>query len=805
MKTKRFLVFLTILVTLLMGYQVFAQQPFENGGNYIPGLSPLSQSPYVGASPFNSIPPSNQQGYNSPGGHPGSPFYYSPLHSGSGMAIREGAEVPAKSVSKRRRCEIATSVSPPVRPPVVTRPGISQGIPIKDSLPGSSARDENAEQQSNIRYSPNGKVMGAGKFTNRVGGKLGDNGRRPIGTHVYSESTSSIEAAFHEVSVFKNPGFRQLKQYGYSLFESPTSTFAAVENVPVGPDYILGPGDDLLLKIWGSMDAQIVLTVDRNGEIKLPSAGPVRVWGIGFSQIDDLIRQELSRYYRGFKTSVTMGRLRTITVYVVGEVCQPGAFTLSSLSTVTNALFAAGGPLKLGSLRTIELKRNGRTIGELDLYDFLLRGDKNHDFRLQSGDTVFIPPIGAAVGISGEVKRPAIYEVKEGTDVRKLIEMAGGHTPRSYLSRVQIIRVKPNAERVILDLDLSKVQGNGGDSDNILVRSGDFVKIYRTDPRIYNVVRLDGAVKYPGEYQLKPKMRLSNLLPQGSLLPEAFPGRVEIARLNGDLTTEIIVADLRKAWKGDNTQDVFLNRMDLISIKSDFKVPATVKLSGEIVRPGTYRIKTGERLSSVLLRAGGFTEKAFLRGAVFTRKSVEAAERRRLDEFVTYQEQLLLADTSQKGDLSLRREQLKLLVSKIRLGRIVVHLDQPDILAGSPNDIVLFDRDTLEVSQKPATVLVMGSVRNPTAVLHWDQGDVGYYLNRAGGLTPDADEDQIYVIRADGSAVAGFMKLRDVEAGDGIIVPPSIEKRMDKLPLISAIAGITGQLVLGLAGLLAIF
>ena len=164
-----------------------------------------------------------------------------------------------------------------------------------------------------------------------------------------------------------------------------------------------------------------------------------------------------------------------------------------------------------------------------------------------------------------------------------------------------------------------------------------------------------------------------------------------------------------------------------------------------------------------------------------------------------------MADTTQKDDLSLRREQLKLLASKIRLGRVVVHLDQAEKLAGSPNDVVLMDGDSLEVSQKPATVLVMGSVRNPTAVLHWEDGDVGYYLNRAGGVTPDADENQIYVIRADGSAIAGFMKLRDIEAGDGIIVPPSTEKHVDKLPIIRAIATISGQLILGLAGLLTIF
>jgi len=554
------------------------------------------------------------------------------------------------------------------------------------------------------------------------------------------------------------------------------------------------------------MEGGVVLTVNRNGEITLPSAGPVRVWGLAFSQVDQLIHQQLSRYYRGFKASVTMGRLRTITVYVVGEVCQPGAFTLSSLSTMTNALFAAGGPLKMGSLRNIELKRNQDTVGKIDLYDFLLRGDKTRDFRLQSGDTIFVPPIELTVGITGEVRRPAIYELQEGgMPVSELIEMAGGMTPRSNLKRVQVIRAKPNAEREIIDLDLTGVQGNGDSSDDFLLRGGDFVKIYPTDPRIYNTVRLEGAVKYPGEYELKPGMRLGDLLTKENLLPEAYSDRVEIARLKKDFRTEIISLELKKAWEGDETQNISLNRMDLVSVRSGFKLPGTVRLEGEVVRPGIYRLKPGERLSSVLMRAGGFTEKAFLRGAIFTRRTVEKAEKERLDDFVTFQEQLLLADTTQQDLLAQRREQLKLLASKITLGRVVVHLDQPDKLVGSPNDIVLMDKDVLTVSQQPATVLVMGSVRNPTAVLHQEDEDVQYYLNRAGGMTPDADKKQIYVIRADGSAVAGFMKLRDVEAGDGIVVPPSTKRPIEKMSLIRSLATITGQMALTLAGLLSIF
>lgn len=464
--------------------------------------------------------------------------------------------------------------------------------------------------------------------------------------------------------------------------------------------------------------------------------------------------------------------------------------------------------MKLGSLRKIELKRNHHTVGTIDLYDFLLRGDKTHDFRLQSGDTIFVPPVGPVAAITGEVKRPAIYELRGENTVRDLIEMAGGLTPRSYLKRVQVIRANSDAERKLIDLDLTGIATNGDSPRNIKLRDGDLVRIYPTDPRIYNTVRLEGAVIQPGEYELKPGMRLSQLLPKEKLLPEAYVDRVEIARLK-NFTTNILSLDLRKAWAGDKRQDILLQRLDLISVRSNFKAPGTVKLEGEIIRPGSYRIKRGERLSSVLKRAGGYTDNAFFKGAVFTRRTVEKIERRRLEEFVQRQEQAMLADTAadtkQKPQLQLRREQLKLLVSKVVLGRVVIRLVELDKFEGLINDVVLEDGDVLRIPTKPVTVLVLGSVRNPTAVLHKEDKDVRYYLNRAGGLSPNAAEKEIYLLKADGSAIAGFMKLRDIEPGDVIITPPDTTIRTDKLELTKALATIAGSVAIGLAGLVAIF
>jgi len=636
------------------------------------------------------------------------------------------------------------------------------------------------------------------------------------------EPFSPIEASFN-LPLFAGQPAPRLRQFGYAVFSNPVSTFAPVVNVPVGPDYILGPGDNLQIRVWGTTEGAIVQSVNQNGEINLPNVGPVRVWGLTFQDAGELIRQQLSLYYRGLKTSITMGRIRTITVYVIGEVCQPGSYTLSSLSMLTHALFAAGGPVKLGSLRNVTLKRNHHTLGTIDLYNFLLYGDRGRDFRLQSGDTIFVPPTGPVVAIAGEVKRPAIYELNGTTRISDLIEMAGGTTPRSYLKRVQVIRTKADS-REIIDLDLTASETNGNSSD-IALRDGDLVTISPTDPRIYNTVRLAGAVKYPGEYEYKPGMRLSQLIREDAVLPEAYLERIEIARVKDNLTAEILDINLKQAWAGDEDQNVLLQELDHITIRSEYRKPWVVTLEGEVKRPGTYTIERGERLSSVLKRAGGFTRKAFLKGAVFKRESVKVTENKKLLEFMRDQKKRFLAEASQlsksalgtslsareaqirQSVLTQRMELLELLAAEINLGRVIVHLDEPEQLVGTPNNLILQDGDTLRIPPKPATVMVIGSVRNPTAILYEEGESVEYYLNRAGGLSKEAAKKEVYLLKVDGSAVAGFMKLRDIDPGDVVVVPPSTKAKMELLALVRDLAGILGQVgsatisILGIAAI----
>ena len=609
-----------------------------------------------------------------------------------------------------------------------------------------------------------------------------------------------------------------LRQYGYAMFAASVSTFAPVDDIPVGPDYVLGPGDDLTINVWGAVDSTLVRTVDRNGRIVLPKVGDLRIWGLTFSQADRLIRDELSRYFRGFQTSVTMGRLRTVSVHVVGEVCQPGVYTLSSLATVTNALYSAGGPTKLGSLREVRLMRSNVQVARIDLYDFLQRGDRARDYRLESGDTIFVPTVGDVVAVAGEVKRPAIYEVQTGTRLADVVNLAGGVTPTSYLKRVQIVRAVPNAERATLDVDLTAHYLKGDEASNPLVNAGDLVLIHPADPRVYNIVKVEGAVRYPGAYELKPMMRISQLLPTDKLLPEAYTERVEVARRRPDLTMEVLSVDLKKAWSGDPNQDLLLKPLDEVTVRTELKAARSIVLSGQVARPGVYTIAEGEKLSSVLERAGGFTDRAFLKGSSFTRASLRRIEQEQLDAFLKTQEQRMLASAStvvvgaekeevaaQQQALQARREALRLLANKVVVGRMVVHLDQPAQLKGSDNDVTLIDGDTLNVPEPPDSVLVIGAVRSSTSVQFKQGAGVDYYINRVGGYSKEADKGEAHIVKADGSAIASFTNIRTLEPGDTVIVPPKEEEKIRTLPTIRDIAQTIGAALIGIAALAVLF
>ena len=294
--------------------------------------------------------------------------------------------------------------------------------------------------------------------------------------------------------------------YGSSLFNGVPSTFAPADNIPVTPDYVIGPGDELRIQLTGQVNQQGTVTVDRNGGINLPDVGTVHVAGVPYAQLQSFLQQQLGRVYRNFQLSVTMGQLRSMQIFVTGESRRQGAFTISSLSTLLNALLASGGVLPQGSLRDIQVKRGGATIDHFDLYELLLRGDKTKDVTLEPGDVIFIPTVGPQVAVAGSVQNPAIYEVTPGTTVDQAVALAGGRTNLALGGQVRLDRVFEHTMRSIVDLDMTKGQ-------NPSVQNGDILTIAAIVDRYRDAVTLRGNVSFPGRYVWHEGMRISDLVP----------------------------------------------------------------------------------------------------------------------------------------------------------------------------------------------------------------------------------------------------------------------------------------------------
>src|SRR5215467_6445323 len=270
----------------------------------------------------------------------------------------------------------------------------------------------------------------------------------------------TIEEAFAQFSVLQNVKSR-LNQFGYDFFDTQATSFAPVPDAPVGPDYVIGPLDSLSIHIWNvpeqSLNRSYIVPVERDGNIVIPQLGTIAVGGLTFSQAERAITNRLSAQLKRFEVHVAMARLRTLKVYVVGEVVRPGAYEVSSLATISNALYSACGPARSGSLRQVKLVRDNQILAEVDFYQFLMVGDRRHDLRLQSGDVIVVPPLGPVAAVSGAVKRAAIYELKPGIRLTDLLQLAGGLTPAANHQRCQLVRLDPNKGRVMLDIDLSTI------------------------------------------------------------------------------------------------------------------------------------------------------------------------------------------------------------------------------------------------------------------------------------------------------------------------------------------------------------
>ncbi|MGL4613658.1 MAG: SLBB domain-containing protein, partial [Shewanella sp.] len=300
----------------------------------------------------------------------------------------------------------------------------------------------------------------------------------------------------------------QLTRFGYDLFAGSPSTFAPVSDVPVPAEYMMGPGDALNVQLFGKENSQFALTVGRDGAVQFPNIGPISLVGLSFAETRELLQQKISQSMIGIEANITMGELRSIRIFVAGDAYKPGSYTVSSLSTITQALFISGGVNQIGSLRDIQLKRAGKTVGRLDLYDLLLRGDASGDIRLQSGDVVFIPSSGGTVSVMGEVRRPAIYELKNNETMADVIRMASGLNPGAYPKASTIERYSRESVKTVISVDLTE-----GTGLNTLAKNGDLLNVRSASSRIDNAITITGAVIRPGKYQWTSGITVADLLP----------------------------------------------------------------------------------------------------------------------------------------------------------------------------------------------------------------------------------------------------------------------------------------------------
>ena len=745
---------------------------------------------------------------------------------------------------------------------------------------------------------------------------------------VAAEKIADQVAPTAVVGVTAPPPIRSLKPFGYDLFAGSPNTFAPVTNVPVSPDYLLGPGDTLQVLFYGKTNSAFALEINRDGTVNFPELGPVGLAGLTFQEAKDMLQTRIATQMIGVQASISMGELRSMQIFVLGEAYKPGAYTVSSLSTITHALVVSGGVSDIASLRNIQLKRAGKVVATLDLYDLLMQGDTQSDIRLQPSDVIFVPTVGDLVSVDGQVLRPAIYELTGGESVSDLLALAGGLGPKAHRASARIERIQGSGFLTVVDLDLTQAS-----DQKLKLRAGDGLRVDAIKDRMADIVSVKGHVYYPGSFAWQKGMRLSDLITSldqfppgldldygiisredpisgdlsalqinpgtviaapggaedlllhsrdeillfaqmsgraaqldplldvikaqtgfsepaqivsingtvqfpdeypltqgmgvmalinaaGGLTEAAYTGLIEIARRDlSDPQQAKVTIELASlsVLMGAGANDFPLRPNDVVSVKAlpEYRDVDMVTLEGEVVFPGEYKIVRGETLTSVIERAGGLTDRAFIGGAFFSRvelreqeaKALEDLRKRVADELAAEQLQDMNSGIAiDANSAAIQRQTLAKLSEVNASGRLVVSLD--DLMAGLVDDIILKDGDRLVIPEFTQEVTVIGEVQRSASHLFDRRLALNDYLDLSGGFNSNADKRGIYLIKADGQVVIprrkGLLKflpkIANIEAGDTIIVPLDADQtKIRGISLISEVSKIVYELALGAA------
>jgi len=585
----------------------------------------------------------------------------------------------------------------------------------------------------------------------------------------YMQCRAQLDSLGKQTASTQAPPDSGFNIFGLDFFRRPTTVFNPNLNGPVDANYRLGPGDRLVLVLTGDVEASYTLDVTREGFIVIPQVGQVYVNNLTLGQLRDVLYDRLGRVYSGVRRgagattqfSVTPARIRTNMVYVVGDVVRPGAYQVSAAATLLNAVYQAGGPTNDGSLRDIQVRRDGVIVSHMDFYDYLINGDASHDVRLQNGDIVFIPVHLARVRVVGEVVRPATYEIKPTETLADAIRFAGGFKADASRARVQIERIVPPAQRVagrdriITDVVSSAfVTGHG---PTLPLEPGDIVRVFPITTRVHNRVTVTGDVRMPGSIGLTPGMTVSGALKlAGGVKPDVYLGEVLVSRLQPDSTRLQLRAMLRDST-GAVVNDFPLHEDDNIHVFSvtEFRPDRYVAINGAVRKPGRFKFHEGMTVRDLVLMAGGLEQSAYLNEARVARLPADRSNGITASEFTVPLDSSYLFERGPDGK----------------------YFGPPGLPApaGPTPDVALSPYDNVLILRQPGwelqrTADVEGEVRFPGRyTLLNKQERISDLIARAGGLTPQGYANGVT-----------FYRTRDSVGRIGIELPNVLRDKRDR-------------------------
>jgi polysaccharide export outer membrane protein len=681
-------------------------------------------------------------------------------------------------------------------PPGISPSSIASMSPSERSALENQAKAQGVSQEEINAYKQ--KYGAAAKDTNGVNKSM-DNTIQP------SEAEANPAATDYntqkEKSIKPATSDNALRYFGYDIFKSTPDAFKPTASGPIDPGYLVGPGDVLRLSVWGQVEFQYELPINLEGKIFIPVAGQVYVSGTPFEKLQDKIKALLSRHYSGLATTppktfidLSVAKLRPIRIFIMGEVNNPGGYTVSSYATVFNALYSVGGPLESGSLRSITVSRNNKRIASVDMYDYLLTGKCTSDVRLQNNDMVFVPQRGKTTAISGSVFRPGYYELRENENLIALLSMCGSVLSTTNIDHALVKRVIPFADREsqqdryrVIDVNLKKYLDG---KEELLLFDRDVISITPLAHDLHNFVGIEGAVQYPGLYQSDTITLRSLIFDRGRPNTDSvYLKRADLIRLNGDLvTTSVIRIDLEKLL-ADPSMDHRLRPGDRVIVYSKSNIRPTLRtiiVEGEVNKPGIYHADSNMTVTDAILRAGGFTKEALKTKADIYRvdrrendtltKSFAVSLPDEFDYAPLNQSTMMLVDGDRivvrpdpfyypeniikvqglvryQGVYSLERSRTRLsdILEKaggplpgaylggaviMRKGlRVVANVEAAYERKQLKDNILLQKGDSIYIPPAPNNVWVHGQVNNPGLIGYSEGQSVRSYIDRAGGYS----------------------------------------------------------------------